>query len=187
MLGVTGRKVCPVATFLSYMANPRPAGSSAPGPFFVFSDGRALTRERFVKELRAVLKAGGFMEDDYAGCHSFRIGAATTAASHGMPDSVLQSSIQCTCTHRDTEELVGYKSLEDSTSGQQSHSCKSDQLLYPYTSDLQALEACSNNLKITLPTSTTSIESRSMAGSSAETPGQPIHLHWYPSRLPDWF
>ena len=68
-----------------------------------------------------------------------------------------RSSIQCTCTHRDTEELVAYKSLEDSTSGQQSHSCKSDQLLYPYTSDLQALEACSNNLKITFPTSTTLI------------------------------
>ena len=56
VLGVTGRKVCPVATILSYMANPRPAGSSASGPFFVLSDGRALTRERFVKELRVALK-----------------------------------------------------------------------------------------------------------------------------------
>ena len=90
VLGATGRKVCPVATVLSYMANPRPAVSSASGPFFVFSDGRVLTRERFVKELRAALKAGGFRADDYAG-HSFRIGAATTAASHGMPDSLIKT------------------------------------------------------------------------------------------------
>ena len=63
--------------------------SSASGPFFVFSDGRVLTRERFVKELRAALKAGGFRADDYAG-HSFRIGAETTVASHGMPDSLIK-------------------------------------------------------------------------------------------------
>ena len=85
VLGVTGRKVCPVATILSFMANPRPAVSSASGPFFVFSD---VTRERFVKEMRAALKARGFRVDDYAG-HSFRIGAAMTAASHGMPDSLM--------------------------------------------------------------------------------------------------
>ena len=82
VLGATGRKVCPVATVLSYMANSRPAVSSASGPL--------LTRERFVKELRAALKAGGFRADDYAG-HSFRIGAATTAASHGMPDSLIKT------------------------------------------------------------------------------------------------
>ena len=78
VLGAIGRKVCPVATILSYMANPRQAVSSASGPFFVFSDGRALTRERFVNELRAALKAGGFRADDYVG-HSFDIGSATTA------------------------------------------------------------------------------------------------------------
>ena len=90
VLGATGRKVCPIATVLSYMANPRPAVSSASGPFFVFSDGRVLTRERFVKELRAALTEGGFRADDYAG-HSFRIGAARTAASHGMPDSLIKT------------------------------------------------------------------------------------------------
>ena len=50
VLGAIGRKVCPVATILSYMANPRLAVSSATGPFFyVFSDGRVMTRERFVR------------------------------------------------------------------------------------------------------------------------------------------
>ena len=67
-LGATGRKVCPIATILSYMANPRPAGSSASGPFFIFRDGGALTRERFVK---VALKAGVFRVDYYEG-HSAR-------------------------------------------------------------------------------------------------------------------
>ena len=49
VLGATGRKTCPIATILSYIANPRPAGSSASRPFFIFSDVRVLTRERFVR------------------------------------------------------------------------------------------------------------------------------------------
>ena len=49
VLGVTGKSLCPVAAILRYMANPRPARASPSGPFFVFSDGRALTREKFVR------------------------------------------------------------------------------------------------------------------------------------------
>jgi hypothetical protein len=58
-----------------------PSGSSAklhgaPGPFFTFGDGRALTRERFVAALRWALASAGLDCSAYAG-QSFRIGAAT--------------------------------------------------------------------------------------------------------------
>jgi len=44
MLGAMGRRLCLVAAILQYMAHMRPAGAASPGPFFVFSDGRPLTR-----------------------------------------------------------------------------------------------------------------------------------------------
>ena len=90
VLGATGKKLCPVATILQYMSNPRPAAASPKGAFFVFSDGSALTRAKLVKEMRAALEARGIRPSDYAG-HSFRIGAATTAATCGMLDSLIKT------------------------------------------------------------------------------------------------
>ena len=60
------------------------------GPLFQFYDGRSLTRERFVQAVRKALTKAGFDHQVYAG-HSFRIGAATTAAHCGIPDSVIQT------------------------------------------------------------------------------------------------
>ena len=77
VLGATGKKLCPVATILPYMSNPRPAAASPRGAFFMFSDGSALTRAKLVKEMRAAFEARGIRPSDYAG-HSFQIGAATT-------------------------------------------------------------------------------------------------------------
>ena len=78
-LGATGRKVCPIATILSYMANPRPAGSSASGPFFIFKDGGALTRERFVKVA------------EFLGWTTMRATAsALEQQCHGMPDTLMK-------------------------------------------------------------------------------------------------
>ena len=46
----------PRSDYLKIHGQPETAVSSASGPFFVFSDGRALTRERFViKELRGII------------------------------------------------------------------------------------------------------------------------------------
>ena len=53
-LGVTGSELCPVAAVLGYMTSPRPIQDRSPGPFFVFSNGTPLTREKFVRELRRV-------------------------------------------------------------------------------------------------------------------------------------
>ena len=54
----------------------RCARGSSQGPLFVFADGKLLSRSRFVDQLRK-----GLREAPTTYCsHSFRIGAATTAA-----------------------------------------------------------------------------------------------------------
>ena len=61
------------------------------GPLFIRREGgQYLTRERFVAELRSALAAVGYPAKDYAG-HSFRIGAATTAARCGIQDSLIKT------------------------------------------------------------------------------------------------
>ena len=58
---------------------PGSAGQSG-GPLFQHSDGRPLTKAAFVDQVRKTLALAGVDERNYAG-HSFRIGAATTAAA----------------------------------------------------------------------------------------------------------
>ncbi len=85
-LGATGRWLCLVAALLAYMVR---RGDGA-GPMFRFSCGRPLTRARFVSALRSALREAGVDASQYAG-HSFRISAATTAASCGLQDSLIQT------------------------------------------------------------------------------------------------
>ena len=84
-MGRTGNALCPVAAMLSYMS----VRGGAEGPLFRFKDGRLLTRERFVPRVRDALSTAGIDESLFAG-HSFRIGAATTAAQAGTPDATIQ-------------------------------------------------------------------------------------------------
>ena len=63
---------------------------SAPGPLFIFADGRLLTRQRFVDRVRDGLEKAGVDQSKFCG-HSFRIGAATTAASKGVEDCVIKT------------------------------------------------------------------------------------------------
>ena len=60
-----------------------------PGPFFRTDSGIPLTKARFVDGVRSALTQAGIATQGYSG-HSFRIGAATTAASAGIQDSVIQ-------------------------------------------------------------------------------------------------
>ncbi len=85
-VGRTGTDLCPVAAVLSYLER----RGKVPGPLFVFQDGRYLTRARFVERVREGLKKANVNEKDYCG-HSFRIGAATTAASRGIEDSIIKT------------------------------------------------------------------------------------------------
>ena len=84
-VGRTYHLIYPVAAVLSYLA----VCSLIPGPLFTYPDGPPLTREQLVKHVRAALSLKGFDVSRYSG-HSFRIGAATTAAARSIPDSTIQ-------------------------------------------------------------------------------------------------
>ena len=85
-LGRSQADLCPVSAVLAYMV----LRGMTPGPFFFFTDGRYLTRDRFVSSVRAALRMQGVDDSRYSG-HSFRIGAATTAALRGLPDSLIKT------------------------------------------------------------------------------------------------
>ena len=60
-----------------------------PGPLFIHQDGRGLTRPTLSKWLQATAIQAGFA-GTFSG-HSFRIGAATTAAQNGIPDHLIKT------------------------------------------------------------------------------------------------
>jgi len=80
-LGKTGNFLCPVKAILPYLAIQGPR----PGPLFILSDGRMLTRQLFCTFLDNILVALKLNKDHF-NMHSFRIGAATSAKEAGMPD-----------------------------------------------------------------------------------------------------
>ena len=85
-VGKTNTDLCPVKALLKYLV----VRGTQEGPLFSFQDGRLLTRQRFVEEVRKALQQAGIDQSRYCG-HSFRIGAATTAAARGMEDSVIKT------------------------------------------------------------------------------------------------
>ena len=78
--------LCPVQAVLAFITVRGPT----PGPFFRRQDSSPATKPWFVDQLREVLAAAGLPHLQYAG-HSFRIGAATTAALAGVEDSTIQT------------------------------------------------------------------------------------------------
>ena len=85
VLSRTGLPLCPVAALLAYLV----VRGNSEGPLFLLR-GQPLTRPKLVLELRKALAAAGLQPDKYAG-HSFRIGAATTAAACGVPVDVIKT------------------------------------------------------------------------------------------------
>ena len=81
----SGNALCPVTAVLAYMVR-RGAG---PGPFFRFANGCPLSRERLVREVKKALSRAGVDCARYSG-HSFRSGAATTAARRGLNDATIK-------------------------------------------------------------------------------------------------
>lgn len=86
VMGRTGDEICPVTALLKYLA----VRGNIAGPLFQWKDGTPLTKVRFVAEVRSALSQAHLPAKDFAG-HSFRIGAATTAAAAGLEDSVIQT------------------------------------------------------------------------------------------------
>ena len=84
-LGQTGVDLCPVATMADYLS----ARGSSPGLLFQFQDGSGLHRQQLVTVVRSALTDQGFNASEYCG-HSFRIGAATTAAQNGIADCTIK-------------------------------------------------------------------------------------------------
>ena len=60
------------------------------GPLFYWQSGSPLSKSNFVDKVRSALTKANLPADNFAG-HSFRVGAATTAASAGICDSSIQS------------------------------------------------------------------------------------------------
>ena len=85
-LGKSGTDLCPVTAILNYLV----VRKMAPGPLFVYRDGQYLTRHRFAMAVPDALQSAGVDQSKYCS-HSFRIGAAMTAASRGMEDSIIKT------------------------------------------------------------------------------------------------
>ena len=85
-LGRTASVICPVAAILSFMTI-RP--SHLTGPLLRFLDGSTLTRTFLISTVKRALATAGIDPTRYSG-HSFRIGAATSAALAGMPDHTIK-------------------------------------------------------------------------------------------------
>ena len=84
-LGRTGRDFCPVVALLAFFGN----APSSRGASIYVADGSPLTRDRLVDAVRQALGQAGISAAGYS-AHSFRIGAATTAAQAGIKDSVVK-------------------------------------------------------------------------------------------------
>ena len=85
-LGVTGCPLCPVTACSAYTAVREPTA----GPFFIQGDGTPLSKGSFVQQVKALVSDVGLDASLYSG-HSFRIGAATSAAQAGIQDSTIQA------------------------------------------------------------------------------------------------
>lgn len=60
------------------------------GPVFVFKDGKGLSQDHFIGAVKETLQAAGIDASKYAS-HSFRVGAASTAARNAVQDSLIKT------------------------------------------------------------------------------------------------
>ena len=83
----SGHSVCAVRAMHRYLAHQLPDNST---PLYFFSTGQFLTRDKVTSILGFQLQRLGFATESYAS-HSFRIGAATTAAEAGLLPWLIQT------------------------------------------------------------------------------------------------
>ena len=87
IIGQTLQTICPVRAMKEYLdILPR----TWTGPLFTYSNGRRLTRQHLTSDLRTLFGRLGLNSSHYAG-HSFRIGAATSAAVLGLPSWLIKT------------------------------------------------------------------------------------------------
>ena len=83
-LAPSGTSVCPVRALSKHLLNCRDASK----PLFMFADGKYLTRELLTHTVQSLLQ--GTPHTGHYTSHSFRIGAATTAAAAHIPDWLIK-------------------------------------------------------------------------------------------------
>ena len=87
----SGQAVCPVTCMIEYLALranwSKGCRSSA---LFIDECGSPVTRHFLVKNLKLTLQTLGYNDQQYNG-HSFRIGAATSAANGNVQDHMIQT------------------------------------------------------------------------------------------------
>ena len=81
----TGGALCPVASISAYLHR----HSNSSGPLFLFTDGKPLSRLHVTDRLRSILAEAG-IQGNFSS-HSFQIGAATSAHTAGLPDSLIRT------------------------------------------------------------------------------------------------
>lgn len=86
----THTHVCPVRYMTDYTNLRFQAGANSSDPLFINSKGQVLQRDFFLSSLKTILTKIGLNADSYSG-HSFRIGAATTAAKAQVPDHLVKT------------------------------------------------------------------------------------------------
>ena len=84
--GTTSPQDCPLQIVKAYLTM---RGATA-GPLFLYCPSVPVTRAKFNEQLRGALQFCHFCPKQFKS-HSFRIGAATTAAAQGMSDSQIRS------------------------------------------------------------------------------------------------
>jgi len=84
-LGTTNHPVCPVSGILPYLA----LRDNQSGPLFLTKEGQGLTHQTLSTSLDAVLTKLNLQQSRY-NTHSFRIGAATSAAQADIPDRCIK-------------------------------------------------------------------------------------------------
>lgn len=83
----TKSSTCPVKAMQQYLQLQAQRGY---GPLFIWHSGHYLTREALSHILKELVRAASLNPSSFSS-HSFRIGAATTAAATGLPDWLLRS------------------------------------------------------------------------------------------------
>ena len=84
-LGCGSFPLCPVVSLTNYLHLCGPG----PGPLLIYQNGTLLSRSQLSSFLQTTLQSAG-IPGKFSG-HSFRIGAATTAARKGLPDHLINT------------------------------------------------------------------------------------------------
>ena len=85
VLGKTNSQICPVAAILTNLH----LRGQKNGPMFIFKDGSLLTRDKFSRLVNQTFKNAGWQGNFTS--HSFRVGAASTAAVLGVPVHMIRA------------------------------------------------------------------------------------------------